>query len=411
MTRKKTFVQQNIPQRTSVREGVIDAHMHIGEEWGTAAHFRETASMYRMRHFIVLPYSNSMHAEGREAMQDYPELFTSLGWVNPDIHGPERVEEIRAAGFAGIKIYYNTKPYDAKKYMRVWEAAAKWGAPAIFHSTGKKKVHPHTLRKILRTFPEWKVQGAHFGSNAWRDAVDVWLEFPNLYFDFSGSIICRYSYEAYGKALGRKPPWNRMVFGTDKRHFRIAHNIKIYEDLLDYFDVPERTRSRIFSGNAVKLYKLGPAGQPRQALLPLPRRVSVFTLNTLEMPRTVVAGKPFDMAITLTADRPLPQFHIFNLHIYRATRGSLAYDPGGVNAETYVRNSDLWATGKPVRLDTFSPTLLENTPPGEYVMEAHCRGPLPGAKDPKKEVRYTFKNPEIGNGCIIGRFRVTSAPS
>ena len=401
-----SYVFEDADQQTRVRRGVIDAHHHLGQEWGTEEQFREIAYMYGIRHFIVLPYDDQMDEEGRLAMGWFPELFTSLGFLNPDIHGPGRVDEIRDRGFAGIKVYFNSRPYDAPEYMKHWEKAADWGAPVMFHTTRNKHCRPSGLRGILEAFPDWRVQAAHFGSGAWKEAAEIWTEFPQLYYDFSGSIVSRRPYDEFAQAMGGNPPWERMVFGADKRYYRVGAYILIYEDMLDYFDVPEEIRQKIFTQNAIDLYSLKnivPADgeEPDGSSAP-----EVLTLKRLSMPRTVTPGKPFDMSMEIIPERKIQNLYSAQVHIYRSGFPTMTADPRGLNFETFFRNSDMWEPGKAISLDTFSPTLLEDSPEGEYVIKLILRGAVIEADGSEKNICCGFTNPEIDDSGIIGRIRV-----
>ena len=400
------YLFEDIPQQTSVRRGVIDAHHHLGQEWGAEEQFREIAHMYGIRHFIVLPYNQKMHEQGLCAMDRFPDLFTGLGYLNPDVHGPDRIGLIRESGCAGIKVYHNSDPYDTPEYMKLWEKAAEWGMPVMFHTTGASHCRPSSMRRILEAFPGWKLQCAHFGSDAWREAAQIWTKFPQLYYDFSGSIVSRRPYEEFAQAMGGNPPWERMVFGTDKWWYRVAAYIRIYKDMLDYFNVPEKTRQKIFTQNAIDLYSLKnivpadgeePAGSSTSAVL---------TLKRLSIPRTVTPGKPFDMSMEIIPEKKIQNLYLAQVHIYRSGYPTMTADPRGLNFETFFRNSGMWEPGKAVCLDTFSPTLLEESPEGEYVIKLILRGTVTEPDGSEKNICCGFTNPEIDDSGIIARFRV-----
>ncbi len=403
---KASYIVEDTLQQTIVRRGVIDAHHHLGQEWGTEEQFREIAYMYGIRHFIVLPYDDQMHEEGRLAMGWFPDLFTSLGFLNPDIHGLDRIDQIREHGFAGIKVYFNSKPYDSPEYMKHWEKTADWGAPVMFHTTGNKSCRPSGMRGILEAFPDWKIQCAHFGSNAWKEAAEIWGEFPQLYYDFSGSIVSRRPYEEFAEAMGGNMPWERMIFGADKRYYRVAAYIRIYEDMLDYFDVPEQIRQKIFTQNAIDLYSLRniiPADEEKTAGS---YTSPVLTLKRLSMPRTITPGKPFDISMEIIPEKKIQNLYSAQVHIYRSGFPSMTADPRGLNFETFFRNSDMWEPGKLLCLDTFSPTLLEDIPEGEYIIRLILRGTITEPDGSERNICCGFTNPEIDDSGIIARLRV-----
>jgi len=254
---EKSYRVVNVPPATRVRRGVVDLHCHVGVTedrwWGTIDRFVESARMYGVRKFVILCYEEWMNRYASAAVRRFPEVFAAFGFVDLDRDGRDKVEWLKENGFSGVKTYYNTRPYDHDAYMKVYELTAAWGQPMVFHTGSSPRVHPYTLRRILREFPGWRIIGAHLGADAHREAAEVLREHPELYYDLSGSIVCRYPYEYLGEVLSWEGAWERIVFGSDAACGHFASYVLAYEDAMERLGVDPAVRDKVFYGNALEL--------------------------------------------------------------------------------------------------------------------------------------------------------------
>lgn len=119
-------------------------------------------------------------------------------WDKPD---PSEVRKWADAGAKGFKCIYPYYEYDHDLYMPVYEEIEKTGLPVLFH-TGNyrphpadavfrrpvlRNMHPITLDRIARSFPNMNIVMAHLGTSVFRElAMEIVKIHRNLYFDLAG---------------------------------------------------------------------------------------------------------------------------------------------------------------------------------------------------------------------------------
>jgi uncharacterized protein len=95
--------------------------------------------------------------------------------------------------------------------------------------SGKCYGEPIRFAEVLRSFPRLKVVMAHFPSAFWDERVELAQQFPNLYFDLSGSFDAphmevrdehRALHIADAERVLRKVGIERFMFGSDGPRFR-----------------------------------------------------------------------------------------------------------------------------------------------------------------------------------------------
>ena len=107
----------------------------------------------------------------------------------------------RAAGFRGLKCSSPYYPYDHDLYMSVYEQAETLEMPIVFH-TGNyrpndndkvhrrpvlRNMHPLTIDRIARSFPDLKIIIAHLGTRLFRhQAAEMIKLHRNVYADLAG---------------------------------------------------------------------------------------------------------------------------------------------------------------------------------------------------------------------------------
>lgn len=169
----------------------------------------------------------------------------------------------------GIKLFPGHDPFypTDKRCEPVYGLCIEYGLPVVIH-TGvninnaecAKYNDPKHIIKVAEKHPKLAVVIAHFFWPKMDYCYELTKEFDNIYYDTS-AMADPEALEASGgfdkvrrileKTVLRKP--NNVVFGTDwpmcsvRKHKELIKSLKISQELKD----------KIFSLNAIKLYKLG----------------------------------------------------------------------------------------------------------------------------------------------------------
>jgi hypothetical protein len=125
-----------------------------------------------------------------------------VGGINPnrlDSAGLERIERQLSAGrVKGLKIYLGYYPVspDAGVYRPVYELAAKYSTPVIFHtgdtSSADAKIryaHPLPIDDVAVDYRGVTFVVAHLGNPWTLDAAELLYKNPNVYADLSGFLV------------------------------------------------------------------------------------------------------------------------------------------------------------------------------------------------------------------------------
>ena len=183
--------------------------------------------------------------------------FTGLGTLHPDSEHPEQdFSELVTLGLKGVKLHPDFQRFEADsvKAMRIYALCAEAGLPVLVH-TGDRRFdfsNPNRIVNILRTFPELKFVGAHFGGwSVWDEAVRLLSGFDNIVVDTSSTFY------ALGRDKGREliREWgaDRVMFGADYPMWNPQPDI----DCLMEMGLAEDEYRRIFWDNAAKVFGLG----------------------------------------------------------------------------------------------------------------------------------------------------------
>jgi hypothetical protein len=149
----------------------------------------------------------------------------------------EEVDRAISLGLKGFKIHPDTQKVnlDDPRLMKFYEII-EGRLPVVIH-TGDYRYdysHPRRLKKVLKTFPNLKVDAAHFGGWSLFDYALELLEHENCYVDTSSSLEFLGSRRTVelARAYGTK----RVMFGTD---FPMWSPVKEYEMLAAMDFTPE----------------------------------------------------------------------------------------------------------------------------------------------------------------------------
>lgn len=150
--------------------------------------------------------------------------------------------------FVGIKFHpaYAGVSIDSEASFALFEKIAPRKTPLLVHTWGHGE--PSKVRRLARQFPEMPIIMGHGGVSAWKEAIDVLKNSPNVYTEFCSSVAepgkIRGTIDAVGK--------DRVLFGTDSGLFDPAFCLGLYEEA----DLDQEERKAILWDNAVKLFGL-----------------------------------------------------------------------------------------------------------------------------------------------------------
>lgn len=182
----------------------------------------------------------------------------SFAGIHPDMPDAcERICELRALGFKGIKIHpdYQGVPFDDERYVRIAEAARDEGLILVTHA-GLDAAYvgepimctPKSVLRLLDRIGGYpRLVLAHFGGNELFDEVYELLAGEDLYFD-TAYILGRIGKERFGRML-EKHGDGKILFATDSPWQSIRSNVETIRS----FGLERETEEKIFSSNARKL--------------------------------------------------------------------------------------------------------------------------------------------------------------
>lgn len=265
---------------------VIDVHHHLLAGEGYVEHL--LAAMDTLGIDIVclsglgLPSNNWLgdlspnNADVRAAMASHPDRIIGFGVVRLDEDPPERIEQLHAEGFRGIKTTRPLDDYDAHRFDPYYAAAERLAMPILFHTgfivsaprdrvddVSSARCRPVLLDRVARTFPDLTILMAHLGMPWHDEAAQMCRYHPNVYTDLSGSLP---------GWRNRKPPsffhdlfyWDgafqKLVFGSDVHCRELAAAYGDYERLAGLLNLTQRARADMFGATMARI--LGLAGQP-----------------------------------------------------------------------------------------------------------------------------------------------------
>jgi hypothetical protein len=277
---------------------IIDAHIH------TAFHspkLRKGASIGGINYSITglkremaennVQYAVSMGLESSDCALLDPKSETPMvdgihdryiipvGGINPykiDNDSLSRIENMLSAQrIKGLKIYlgyYHKHAYD-DAYKKIYDLAAKYRAPVIFHTGDNyddraklKYAHPLTIDEVAVDFRGTRFVIAHIG-NPWTiDAAEVIYKNGNVYGDLSGlfladriDIIHDRDIEGIIKAYRWVYDPGKFLYGSDWPLIPMKPYIRIIDRILREATSPEIYDlhfERVFYLNAKELFNL-----------------------------------------------------------------------------------------------------------------------------------------------------------
>lgn len=160
------------------------------------------------------------------------------------------------SGLRGVKLHpdFQRCPLDGEATLRAFEAFAGT-LPALIHLGDARYdfSSPARAARLLRTFPEAAVIGAHLGGwTRWEEGAEALSGFPNLYVDTSSSLYELAPDDA--RRLIRRFGADRALFGSDYPMWDPGEELNRVRAL----GLTRAEEDSILFGNADRLF--GPCG-------------------------------------------------------------------------------------------------------------------------------------------------------
>jgi len=265
----------------NMKRKIIDLHQHL-HTLEDAEKLRAAAEKTGVVKTVLLGMPESRHPGNNklvlQACQRYPDFFIPFAGFDFRTMSTDQIQRFHDDGFLGLKFIAPLLPYNDARYFSFYEKAALLKMPCLFHlgivantpawrDCDSGLMRPVHLDHIARSFPELTVIGAHFG-NPWSDEAAMACRWnPNLFFDFSGSLL-KYRSPAYIRSLlwwsaegpyqspDRSWPWQKIVFGSDVAPEQVSEVISDYEKLFTRLNLSAQLRQCVWHKNAEKILSL-----------------------------------------------------------------------------------------------------------------------------------------------------------
>jgi predicted TIM-barrel fold metal-dependent hydrolase len=199
------------------------------------------------------------------AVQNYPDVFTGLGSVDPH-KGTDAVVEvanIANLGLRGVKFHPSLQAFspDDPKYWPIFAACQQHGLIALFH-TGTSGIgarqpggqgiridyaHPIKLDPVAAAHPDLTIVAAHFGWPWQLDLIAIALHKTNVYIDISGWAPKRIPAEVIRELRGRLS--GQFLWGSDFPFFTPERCLADLDDL----ELPAGSRQAVLHDNAARI--------------------------------------------------------------------------------------------------------------------------------------------------------------
>ncbi len=227
-----------------------------------------------------------------EHARRHPDLFVPVAVVDPGDTPPERIDELAAMGYRGLKIIGPARPYDDRGYFAVYERAEALRLPIIFHlgvlggavdlqithprrdpeaaqrlrmmrermarmgvrDVSAIRMRPFHLDTLANNFPGLRIVGAHMGGTGnYDEAASVARWRLYVHFDLSGGeVIERHAVER--GLIGREIAVEKLLFGSDCPADEVHEHVERFHRIFAALGLDEDALDRIWYRNAAEMY-------------------------------------------------------------------------------------------------------------------------------------------------------------
>jgi predicted TIM-barrel fold metal-dependent hydrolase len=260
---------------------LIDTHEHLPEmKEGRTLEDSKEELLQELRKSNVdyailipdnVPHSKIGSLDELSALIEHDEHLFMMGTIDIQKDKEKHMQKLdhlfEIGRIVAIKIFpgHDTIYPTDKRLLPVYELCIKYDAPIVIHTGASSKNieaakynDPKHIVKIAKEHPTLKIVIAHYFYPKVEYCYELTKPYENIYFDTSGladeEVIEETGLEKIKKVLtltARERPKN-VVFGTDYA----MCNIKKHIELVGSLDISRGLKDRIFSGNAVELFRL-----------------------------------------------------------------------------------------------------------------------------------------------------------
>ncbi len=253
---------------------IINAHTHyhVGELEMTAQRWQ--AAGLQKTCMCGIGEQNSL--DTLACAKRFPDLVVPFGHIDLSKRDPNEVDRRKEQGFTGLKFIVTPVPYGDDSLMPIYERAAKYNMPAVFHTgwvagggaVRSLNMTPSELEPVAKHLPDWKFVIAHIGNWWAEDGICFLQHHKNVYGDLSGGFLrCQPPSWLRGLFL-RQPDKNlrvidevvdyslfkKLVFATDNPP--LEELLEFYVNLLNWLQVPIEIQDMIYYGNMAAMLGL-----------------------------------------------------------------------------------------------------------------------------------------------------------
>jgi predicted TIM-barrel fold metal-dependent hydrolase len=260
---------------------IIDSHLHLPSvrEGKTLADSKERLLRELKKsdvdYAIVIPDNTPVSEIGSldnvlDLVKNDRNLFV-MGTIDIQRDNESQVRKLdllfRKKRIVAVKIFPGHDPIypTDKRLTPVYELCVKYDLPIVIH-TGANARNPEPAKyndpkhiiAVAKRFPTLKIIIAHYFWPKVEYCHEVTKSYANIYYDTSGladdEVIQETGLDKIAKVLtsSAKTRPQSIVFGTDYAMCDITKHIKLIESL----NISREAKDRIFSENAIRLFRL-----------------------------------------------------------------------------------------------------------------------------------------------------------
>ena len=189
------------------------------------------------------------------AVRQFPDRLRAYCMVNPNYpevvaRDLETFDELFGEVYVGFKFLsdYHKRPLTDEGYRRAWEYADARGLLILAHTWGGSQYDGESVvRTVAEQYPNVKFLLGHSCHGAWDAAVQLALDFPNIYLELTAVFDDRGVIDKFVHEAGS----DRMLFGTDLPWFDPHQAIGVLMNA----DITDDDRHNICHRNAERLLK------------------------------------------------------------------------------------------------------------------------------------------------------------
>lgn len=278
---------------------IWDVHVHYPFNWqqpdadpserlGPLAEALEKAGIVRASLLSGGRWGPS-HEEAIELLRPFAPVMVPVAVVDPEITSGERIRELHALGYRGLKMIGVKRAYDEPEYFPMYAAAEELRMPILLHmgvigggvdyarthprrdaaaaqrlrmmqermqprDVSATRMHPFHLDTIANNFPSLPLIGAHMGGTGnYEAAASVARWRHNVHFDLSGGETIEQHAVERG-LIGREIGVEKLVWGSDCGIEEIQEHVDRFVRIFDDLQLTEDQIDRIWYRNAAEMF-------------------------------------------------------------------------------------------------------------------------------------------------------------